>query len=477
MSIKVFQNLLNIEKYNKIEFILNEVENLSSKQNIYDKDLTTYYNYNLITVDLQSLLEEKWVNTYTSDLIDLVKDINQRNDNEEKIFSDNTQDKLYKDDLFFRRLENIKDEKIAFLNSYKYLKRFKGTKEFIEKVVRFYINTKFKNQYNIKLSDKIVSGTLEVDKKYRIIETTLNYFGENLISGNIFVAENSKILSSDNSVKEIISTDTTLKTSGTLNPNSYYIIDTVVDDYFFDGNVVGNSVINEDGTLNDASPLNIIIEKAPLLITQSKDNVYTLQSIFDENVWNLIIKPIVHPIGWIAYYFNLNSTILAEEFTQPQEGKIYSQIRFNNLGYYTQNEKENSFNKNYSLENIQNLNVDDLILTNDFVKISNSSVDFSLSNSTIKNDDSIIGVLTNYIIELKFSDNLDENTINISNLYLDDGVYTLSCTYDVFDNIVRIKCDLLSVTTYYINITSDIKNTFGSECSSIIIEFNTNNSY
>jgi len=153
-----------------------------------------------------------------------------------------------REDLYLNRMEKIKTYKRNFLKNIMNIKRSKGTLEYIHFILDFYIGMRYYEQ----LTENVITGgdLFRTDVRYKL-----------LVQGNL-----SKDISQ---VGDIFKLE----------------IDTVVP---------AGTVASTQFTLS--------VE----LIDSSS---YFVRSIVSYEEWDLLIKPIVHPVGFNDQYLNVNDSI------------------------------------------------------------------------------------------------------------------------------------------------------------------------
>jgi len=460
-NINIFEKMLNISAYNNIGFLMDS-DNVNYDQLLYDNELDSIYGSEIIDVNLSEILEDQYIETYANEFRDFFIDLRKRNDNEllDSANDDNPDnpdsigDVLYKNDLYNMRQESIKEDKKYFLSNINHFKRFKGTKDYSMYIINFYLDLKFKHQYDIKLTKINVDSNLIVGKRYRIVETQENYFGENKKVGNIFIANNSLLvkISDGNKVSLIESLDTTYKTSGVLSISKRYKVinfDTLFtnsSEMFVHGNIITEKGYNFPSVHN-----NILIELQPTIITKLKETVYNIQSTLNEDVWDVLIKPLVHPVGWKVYFTNLNDVNKNSVFLQLKDIRLQDQTKLMNLGYIHNEPIVNGCDY-YSLQEISNLNMLDTFKLNSNIGYKRTFIDFTLLSVNSEKTN----VSPDHIFKLVFSDEVqDDFDINDIELRKQGSVTILESEYIKEDNVIIIipnnSLDIISIYTITVN--------------------------
>lgn len=436
-DIKIFEKLTNLIQYTDISTI-EQLDNIIS---------------DTIDIDISKTIQDEYIKSYAKEFEQYFNSIDDRNDNEIESSSDTEAITRYKNDLYNIRIEAIKTIKSYFLKSIFYIKQFKGTQDYIEYILSFYVNMKYYGQYDLSLETEESSGSLKSNIYYVITLTEKDYFGSGKLAGNIIKLSNSKVLSANNKVQEITSKDSVIITAGTAQFNKKYLIvkntGTLID------LVAGNTLVyrNVPDSLTFSSSL-IVKEIIPVIVEKTKDFVYIVQSIISENEYNEIIKPLVHPVGWLSYYYDIDEVNSSTEFLQNKNIDIIDQMTLQNLNYYYHNIALNDIRSNSLIETLYNNGSEDIYTYN--IKLFNlpSQLDFCLLSSNI---DLIANVVTteefNFVLE--FSNALGTNYLdaNVIELWLknQDIIYT---PFVITSNIVAatgvITIDALDMTDYLI---------------------------
>lgn len=388
-NISIYNKLFKLPYYTSIDYIVNEVQDISFTRRYLSPD--NIVETEDISIDVSQQILTEYIRTYANEFIDFLTDIQSPNSNEDIAPDDTDVDKRYKTDLYNIRIDNIKQILIDFLKNVNYIKRFKGSREYIIFILDIYLRMKLNQQYNLQLVDETIK--LQKNYRYRITLTEPNYFGDGLLEGNVFIATSELSIDSNNTAQRLVSTDTTILSSGSISSTSRYLIVAVEEDYFFDGNVAGN-VITNDGNLNNTiiNSNNSVIELPPIIITKLGEIVYTLQSIITEEEWNSIIKPLVHPVGWLSYYYNMETILNINEFLSLKNINITGDIKYSNISYYTGNVDANSYEHYYTIEDMGNIDVSETQKINNRVNIRKSIIDFSLSRINVMNNDTDVPI-------------------------------------------------------------------------------------
>jgi len=480
-NIQIFEKLFNMKNYSSIEYIIDNSDDLKLDYEhvLFDNDINNYYGTENIQVDIGSILELKYIETYAYELVDFFTTINSRNENEKILPTDSAQVINFKNDLYTNRMQDIKIYKKTFIQTFKYLKRFKGSEQYVYFILDAYLRMFYFKQFDLNYSLEKLSGNLVKNKRYKITATEENYFGDDKEIGNIIIPQISLTLNSNNKVVEIFSTDTTLKKSGSLAFNKRYLIHKVESDtYFSNGNSIGNIVIN-DGTLNNAqcNDDNIVIEQPFISINKLNKTIYNLESIFDENTWDYLLKPLVHPVGWLCFYTNVSTNLDVSEFNQLVNIVNFETVKYTNIGYYWQNSAANNLNKNYTLQQLSNLSTSDLI-KNKNLNLTTNILDFSVISANLYNNQS---VSLDYSFEIRFSEIVDDMIIVPDDIYIKcestEIIVPIPNLYvSKEDNIIYLNLshDLDLSSSYSLNVTTNLKNIYNENLqSNVKIYFNT----
>jgi hypothetical protein len=467
-NIKIFDNLLNISAYNTISYILGDLKNVQYEQKTHDNELGIDYTVENIDINVSNKIEDEYIYNYANEFQEFFLSIRERNENEEILQEEreNVNEHIvrYKDDLYNLRQNDIKKIKMYFIKNINYFKRFKGTKDYTIFIINLYLELKYKNQYEILNTSFSSSHKLKINSRYKIIKATNNYFGEGVKKGNIIIAKESLFVDeNNNSVELITSTDSTLKKSGTTSYNKIYEIVTCEDDYFFDGCVSGNILVNNYSVCNRD---NIVIEKPITIITKMKETVYSIQSVLPENVWELVIKPLVHPVGWLVYFINLNKINLETEFLMVKDIQLKDKIKMMNLGYIHNNPTINSKDK-YGFDEINNLCLLDSMKYNNDIGYHRAILKFSLVKSNIEYNQTHVDL--NIEIILTFSDEVKDTYMNDISLVKQGSPTTIDIFYVKDKNVILLKPkkELDYDSQYSILISRNLENKYNEN-------FNTN---
>jgi len=469
-NIKIFDKLLNITANNTLDYILNSSD-INYEQVLYDNELDIDYGSEEIDIKTSHYLEDQYIETYANEFKDFFLDVRKRNSNELIDLSvDKDIDILYKNDLYELRQNDIRDLKNYFLSNINHFKRFKGTKDYTMFIITFYLELKFNKQYGIKLTTIDYDSYLVVGERYRILATEKDYFGIDKKVGNLFTATES-LYAQSGSVQVITSSDTEYITSGKLSVSKRYKIINYdkdnplyitsygdIDIDYVPGNIISNKSYNFP---ND--PLitynNILVELPPTIITKLKETVYNVQSILNEDIWNLIIKPLVHPVGWLVYYTNLDTINLTSDFLQTKDIRIKDEIKLMNLGYIHNNPILNGTNY-YSFKEINNINLKDTLKLNSNIGYKRAFMDFTLLESSVSNYSTI---LIDHKFKLVFSNIISDDFEVRDITIIKNGTFVeIEYDYVIQENIVYIKPELENLSLYKLTIKNTLKNKFES---------------
>lgn len=249
--------------------LLNELftidEFVKNKSNIanYEKELSYYplltqnnfLNYieksdNLLNIKIYQSLQLEFVKSYLNDFYDFFVDIFSMNENEEiDNINDSEATKTNKNILYQNRMVYIKQFKESLFNYIIYLKKFKGSFDYIYFIVDLYVRLKYGEQIytnNDETQDIIYEGNLQVNERYKI------YSGKylNYVKGNIFVADSSVAISGFSVVKQF-----------------------------------------------------------PIDIFKIDKYSYQISTIIKTEKWENVLKDIVHPLGWNYNFLSLLDTL------------------------------------------------------------------------------------------------------------------------------------------------------------------------
>ena len=456
-NIKIFDKILNLIHYSNIE----NIENLDSI--ISDN----------IDIDISKVLQDEYIKTYAKEFIDYFNAIDERNEYESEESGDDDDETLrYKQDLYDQRIEAIKYIKAYFLKSIFYIKRFKGTQEYIEFILSFYVNMKYYNQYDLELDSEESSGYLIPNERYLITLTTVNYFGTNKVVGNIIEPSTSLLLNANNRVQRLISKDNTIINSGLAQYNKKYIIikNTGTDITLIPGNTLLYQNVPE---LLEFSENLIVKEVIPIIVEKIKDFIYIIQSIISEEEYNIVIKPLVHPVGWLSYYYEMNYNDSNEEYLQTKNIDISNNITHQNLNYYYHNIALNDIRSNSLIETLFNNGIEDIYSRNANLLNRSSQLDFCLMNTNIT-DGKFANTSMNFILE--FSRDLE--TTYADNFVFVRSTDDLPIAFDILkkDNKVYINnTDALdTASNYTITVSQNLEDELGNLLSNDNIFYLTN---
>lgn len=437
-NIKIFDKLLNVKDYSDIR----EIVDLA--------DITT----DDITLDISDKIQDEFIKSYAYDFIEFFNEVRERNEYEVIEQVDDYETQLYKNDLYALRMFNIRDIISSFLRDINHIKRHKGMKDYVEFILSLYLTLKFYQQYELEVEDTTTeAGTLDVDERYLIVTTSADYFGEGKVAGNIFLASNEKALSTTNSVKKITSIDTTYITSGNLENNKKYLIVKCEDDHFFAGCKKGSTFLYDYSVMGASiatphlSADNIVIGLPTVIVDRLKPNFYTVQSIISENEYDRFIKPLVHPVGWLSYYYEVNSIWSESEFLQPKNLVIADKESYANLNYYFSNIKTTDDSKLRFINTFGSSSMKDLDTLNKSLNTLSGISYFDLMNSNISDGESYSGThYRDFQYILKFSTPLSEEYLPGGSLDLSQHIKISSTGGTDYDtnfivdrNVVKLK--------------------------------------
>jgi len=473
-NIKMFKELLNLSAYNTLSYILDDVKNVNYEQVLYDNELDTVYGSEPININASKNIEEEYINMYANEFSDFFKDIRCRNEYEIIDYSiDKEDDIIYKNDLYNNRQKNIINMKKYFLSNINHFKRFKGTKDYTMYIINLYLDLKYKQQYELTATELGTAHNLVIGNRYRILKTTKNYFGDGKVIGNIITADKSLLVDIiNNQVALITSVCTTHRSSIKLSINKRYEIISCNDNFFFLGCVAGNIVTNSNLLLPNTDHNNIVVELPSTIIYKLKETVYSIQSILKESTWNNIIKPLVHPIGWIVYFTNLSTSMSDNTFIQTKNIQIKDTTKLMNLGNIHNNPILNNCS-HYTNVELANLNLLDTIKLNSNIGYKRGFLDYSLISCNV-NDLSDVRLDT--FIKLIFNDNIETDIYGNINLVIQGTTAELDYSYVVENNILTIKpkLDLIVNNNYVLTVKKELLNIYGKELNNdILIKFNT----
>ena len=239
-------------------------------------------------------LQKEYVNENIKDFTTYFLSIDEKNINE--ITTPNTYD-------YNKRKAQIKDFKKLFIYLSNNIKRQKGTVEYIEFIIDFYV--RMKNYTQVQYTPLSNPSYLLPNKRYRMTKKdtlTIN----NLSVGNIF---------NNNSVIQI---------------------------------PVGCE----------------FVEEFTLKIEVINQNSYSIQSVITVEEWDTIIKPLVNPIGYNVDYNNINIITSSDDYVYISKETINVNLCGMNINKSFNNKNLNLQNSIDSIDNIRNLSLKDLFSIN-----------------------------------------------------------------------------------------------------------------
>lgn len=466
-NIKIFGTLLKLIQYS-------DIENIEQLESIISDS---------VEIDISKIVQDEYIKSYAKEFEQYFNSIDDRNDNEIEVSSDTAEITRYKDDLYNIRIEAIKIPKAYFLKSIFYIKKFKGTQEYIEFVLSFYVNMKYYGQYDLSLATEKSTGSLEPNKYYKITATTKDYFGSGKLTGNIINLPTSLALSASNKVQEIISKDSVVINSGTAQFNKKYLI--VLNSGTLIDLIPGNTLLyrNIPDPLTFSSTL-VVKEIIPVIVEKTKDYVYIVQSIISENEYNEIIKPLVHPVGWLSYYYDIDEVNSSTEFLQTKNIDIIDQMTLQNLNYYYHNIALNDIRSNSLIETLVNNGSEDIYTYNTKLFNRPSQLDFCLITSNVDLLGNDLDLVTfNFVLE--FSDILNDNHLVPAPYTFEDKFSIADITVPGVININVVKKDnkvyitntdvLTDTHEYTLNVHQLLENSEGKILgTATIIQFEVN---
>lgn len=262
-------NILLYELFTIDEFLQDK-----SKLANYDKELNYYpittitentKSEDIVNIKVYQSFQLQYIKSYINDFYDFFIDVFAENDNEtidETIDIEQSQIQ-YKKDLYTNRMKYINQFKESLFKYIIYLKKFKGTFDYIFFVTDLYIRLKYGEQLytnNEEKNDIQYSGFLQINQRYKI------YSGkyQNYTKDNIFIS-----------------------------------------------------------TSNDAIVDFSVIPQFSIDIFKIDKYSYQISTILTNEKWENILKDIIHPLGWNYKFLSmLDVAVVHTNFLAEKERRI-----------------------------------------------------------------------------------------------------------------------------------------------------------